>query len=400
MKYKFIDLFCGAGGFAKGFEMAGFECVGGIDNVQAAIDTHTYNFPNSTSICRDIRDIEPEEFHEIIGTKEIDVIIGGPPCPTFSTIGHAKIQSINKMKDRDITDDPRNELFMDYLKFVKYFQPKIFIIENVPTFMTKYKGETFKRVKEIISNDLSEYDIVEPTRVLNSVFYGVPQIRKRMMLVAVKKGFKFEYPNPTHWYDEKLSTRCTNTFEKAKESNNTNLPLYIDVKTAISDLPSITDNWRIDECEYSYHDNLHPYQKLMRNNNTKTVRNNRCRMSNFRAKKVFNHMKQGDIYMDLPKEVRQILPFREDIFKDRLKKLVNTNPSWTVIAHIGMDGYMYIHPEELRTLSVREAARIQSFPDDFIFIGNQQQTYVQVGNAVPPLLSYALGKSTLQALSN
>ncbi|WP_419768215.1 DNA cytosine methyltransferase [Arcobacter sp.] len=399
MKYNFIDLFCGAGGFAKGFEMAGFQCVGGIDNVQAAVDTHSFNFPNSTSICRDIRTIEPEEFHEIINNQKVDVIIGGPPCPTFSTIGHAKIQSINRIHDRDITDDPRNELFMDYLKFVKYFQPKVFIIENVPTFMTKYKGETFKRVKEIIANDLPEYEIVEPTQVLNSVFYGVPQIRKRMMLVAVKKGFDFKYPEATHFYDESLSTRSISTFEKAKELNHTSLPLYTNIKTALSDLPKITDNWRIDECEYAYHDNLNSYQKLMRKNTKKTVKNNICRMSNERAKKVFSYMKEGDIYMDLPREVRQILPFREDIFKDRLKKLVNTNPSWTVIAHIGMDGYMYIHPEELRTLSVREAARLQSFPDDFVFIGNQQQTYVQVGNAVPPLLSFALAKSVKKTLS-
>lgn len=400
MTYKFIDLFCGAGGFAKGFEMAGFQCLGGIDNVQAAVNTHSYNFPNSKSICRDIRTIEPEEFHTIIDNQEVDVIIGGPPCPTFSTIGHAKIQSINKMHDRDITNDHRNELFMDYLKYVKYFQPKIFIIENVPNFMTKYKGETFKRVKEIIANDLPEYEIVNPTLVLNSVFYGVPQIRKRMMLVACKKGYKFEYPEPTHWYHESLSTKCTKTYQRAKELNDSKLPLYIDVETALKDLPKITDNWKIDECEYSNHTNLHPYQKLMREKTNKTVRNNTCRMSNERAKKVFSHMKQGDIYMDLPKQVRQILPFREDIFKDRLKKLVNSNPSWTILAHIGMDGYMYIHPEELRTLSIREAARLQSFPDDFVFIGNQQQAYVQVGNAVPPLLSYALAQSTKRALSN
>ena len=116
-------------------------------------------------------------------------------------------------------------------------------------------------------------------------------------------------------------------------------------------------------------------------------------MSNDRAKRVFNHMKQGDIYMDLPKEVRQILPFREDIFKDRLKRLISDQPSWTIIAHIGMDGYMYIHPTECRTLSVREAARIQSFPDDFVFWGNQQETYVQVGNAVPPLLAKSIADS-------
>ena len=109
-------------------------------------------------------------------------------------------------------------------------------------------------------------------------------------------------------------------------------------------------------------------------------------------------MKQGDKYMDLPKEVRSILPFREDIFHDRLKRLKADQPSWTVIAHIGMDGYMYIHPTECRTLSVREAARIQSFPDDFEFVGNQQQTYVQVGNAVPPLLGKAIGESLLEYL--
>lgn len=399
MKYKFIDLFCGAGGFAKGFQMAGFECIGGIDNVKAAIDTHSYNFPNSKSICKDIRTIEPEEFHEVIGKEnKVDVIIGGPPCPTFSTIGHAKIQSISRMKDKDITDDPRNELFMDYLKYVKYFQPEIFVMENVPNFMTKYKGKIFERVKQIIKNDLPEYKIVSPTQVLNAVFYGVPQVRKRMILVACKKNLTFKYPTPTHWYDESLSTKSTNTYEKSKVLNKTGLPLYIDVKTAISDLPIITDNWRIDECEYSYSNNLHPYQKLMRKNTKNTVRNNICRMSNDRAKKVFEYMNQGDIYIDLPKEIRNILPFREDVFKDRLKKLINTNPSWTILAHIGMDGYMYIHPEELRTLSVREAARIQSFPDDFVFIGGQGQTYIQVGNAVPPLMSFAIAKNVKKAL--
>ena len=111
-------------------------------------------------------------------------------------------------------------------------------------------------------------------------------------------------------------------------------------------------------------------------------------------------MHQGCIYMDLPPKIRKILPFREDIFKDRLKRLVEENPSWTVLAHIGMDGYMYIHPTENRTLSVREAARIQSFPDDFEFIGNQQETYVQVGNAVPPLMAMKIAESVLESFDN
>ena len=110
-------------------------------------------------------------------------------------------------------------------------------------------------------------------------------------------------------------------------------------------------------------------------------------------------MKQGSKYMDLPKEIRKILPFREDIFKDRLKKLNYNKPSWTIIAHLGMDGYMFIHPEQIRTISVREAARIQSFPDDFIFYGNMTETFVQIGNAVPCILAEKIATAILDSLN-
>ena len=395
--YNFIDLFCGAGGFAKGFEMSGkFKCIGGIDNKKSAIETHKLNFKDSISVHSDIRNFEPQEFHKLIGKQEVDVIIGGPPCPTFSTIGHAKIQSVNKDKGDCITEDPRNILFMDYLKYVKYFNPKMFVMENVPQFLTKYKGETFNEVKNIIERDLPEYTIVEEVQVLNSVNYGVPQNRRRMILVGHHKGYRFKYPIITHWF--KGSNFNINPNYDDIDVNT--LKPHVNVESAISDLPNITDNWRINECEYSQHKRLDSYQKLMRANTNGTVANNICRMSNERAKKVFAHMKQGDIYMDLPREVRQILPFREDIFKDRLKRLVLKNPSWTILAHIGMDGYMYIHPTELRTLSVREAARIQSFPDDFVFVGNQQETYMQVGNAVPPIMAKSIAGSIYKSLSD
>ena len=160
-KYNFIDLFCGAGGFAKGFEMSNkFNCIGGIDNKKAAVETHKLNFKNSVSVHADIRELPPQKFHELINKQQVDVIIGGPPCPTFSTIGHAKIQSVNKDKGDCITEDPRNILFMDYLKYVNYFKPKMFVMENVPQFLTKYKGATYKEVKRIIERDLPEYHIV------------------------------------------------------------------------------------------------------------------------------------------------------------------------------------------------------------------------------------------------
>lgn len=394
---NFIDLFCGAGGFAKGFEMTGeFRCIGGIDNNKSAIETHKLNFPSSVSVCDDIRHVEPWDFEKLLDSQKVDVIIGGPPCPTFSTIGHAKIQSVRRPDGSDITEDPRNELFMDYLKYVKYFKPKMFVMENVPQFLTKYKGETFKRVKEILHNDLPEYEIVEPVHVLNSVNFGVPQSRRRMILVGHLKDIEFSYPKPTHYYADLKGNKQNDLPIDTKSISS--LKPHVSVKNAISDLPVITDNWRKSECGYSKYEGLDEYQILMRKNNGSTIMNNICRMSNERAKRVFAHMKQGAIYMDLPPEVRQILPFREDIFKDRLKRLVNDNPSWTVLAHIGMDGYMYIHPTESRTLSVREAARIQSFPDDFVFVGNQQETYVQVGNAVPPLLGQAIAKEVFNGI--
>ncbi len=391
--YEFIDLFCGAGGFSCGLEQAGFKCIGGIELNETIAKTHALNHKNSKTIFGDIRDVPPEEFAKKIGKDHVDVIIGGPPCPTFSTIGDAKIRSVT---GKPTSEDPRNQLFLEYLKYVDYFRPEIFVIENVPNFITKYKGKIFNTAVEIIENIGKDddgngegiYVVEKPVQVLNAVYYGVPQNRRRMILVAHKKtGINFLYPKQTHYYDQED--------ESAKK-----LKPFVTVGDALGDLPKITDNWRNSEEPYSKNKGLSEYQKLMRSNNkSKTVKNNICRMSNDRAKKVFPHMAQGSKYMDLPPEIRKILPFREDIFKDRLKRLMEDQPSWTVLAHIGMDGYMYIHPTENRTLSVREAARIQSFPDDFEFVGNQQDTYVQVGNAVPPILAKAVGKSVLEYLN-
>jgi DNA (cytosine-5)-methyltransferase 1 len=297
-------------------------------------------------------------------------------------------------KDKDITNDPRNDLFLDFFGYVDYFRPKMFVMENVPQFLTKYNGATFNAVKDIVKRDLPEYELVEEVKVLNAVNYGVPQNRKRMILVGYLKGMSFKYPNITHWFkDGKFNIDPNNS-----EVDIDKLEKHVSVKSAISDLPKISDNWRISEVEYSKHRGLDSYQQFMRQNTIKTVKNNICRLTNERAKIVFSHMQQGCIYMDLPPKIRKILPFREDIFKDRLKRLVEKNPSWTVLAHIGMDGYMYIHPTEDRTLSVREAARIQSFPDEFEFIGNQQETYVQVGNAVPPVLAMNIAQAVYKSL--
>ena len=355
MGKNFIDLFCGAGGLSLGFERAGYKCVGAIDVSKSCVDTHKLNFPDCVSINSDISKIKPNKFKEKIGNKKIHLIIGGPPCPTFSTIGHAKIKSVKSKKNSNFTlfDDDRNFLFKNYFNYIEYFQPDHFVMENVPNFMTKYNGSIFTQTKNMIEK-LGYKILNENNLIFNAADYGVPQTRKRMILIGTKvKKFKYNIPEIKYFSEDNL-------FSKNQK--------YVTVKDAISDLPKITDNWRIDECEYSKSYNLNNYQKKMRAKTNGTVKNNICRMTNERAKKVFKHMKQGSKYMDLPKKIRNILPFREDIFHDRLKRLVNNKPSWTVIAHIGMDGYMYIHPTEERTLSVREAARLQSFPDDFVFL--------------------------------
>jgi DNA (cytosine-5)-methyltransferase 1 len=377
---NFIDLFCGAGGLSLGFERAGFKCVGAIDISKACINTHKLNFPDCVSINTDISKINPREFSKEIGNKKIDLVIGGPPCPTFSTIGHAKIKSIKGKNNLNFTlfDDDRNFLFKNYFSYIEHFKPNFFIMENVPNFITKYQGSIFNQTKAKIEK-LGYKILNEDNLVFNAADYGVPQTRKRMIIIGTKiKNFNFKLPKIDFFSDDNL-------FSKKNK--------YRTVKDAIEDLPKITDNWRIDECDYSIFKNLNSFQKLMRKKTNGKVKNNICRMTNDRAKKVFKEMKQGSKYMDLPKKIRNILPFREDIFADRLKRLVNSKPSWTVIAHIGMDGYMYIHPTETRTLSVREAARLQSFPDDFIFLGTQMETYHQVGNAVPVLLSEAIARS-------
>lgn len=370
--YNVLDLFAGAGGFSSGFVNAGFKIKGAIEINEVFARTHALNNVHSTTIAGNIKDWPPLKFSRETGIsdKEVNIIIGGPPCQTFSPIGSPKIRAISG--DRT-NEDPRNYLYQDYISYVKFYKPEVFVMENVPAMKTKYHGELFK-------NLLGEIEKIGYTpfhSVLNAVHYGVPQNRKRLFIIGFRNKVNYKFPLGTH--------------KSPGEVDSPDLKPNVTVGQAITDLPNIYDGIRADELPYS-RAALSDYQKLMRNG-AKVVGNNVCRVSNERAKRVFAHMKQGDRYMDLKPEIRQILPFREDIFHDRLKRLSLNNPSWTVLAHIGMDGYMYIHPTEDRTLSVREAARLQSFSDHFKFVGNMREQYVQVGNSVPPLLAKSIAES-------
>lgn len=383
----FVDLFCGAGGFSTGFRAAGFAPVLGVDVIDVFCRTHAMNFPDSKTACLDLSQATPHHLASLAGIKPggIDVVVGSPPCQTFSSIGIPKIRSL---KQDAILSDPRNYLFKSFISFIAFVKPKIFVMENVPAMKTRFGGKLFQNLLDMIVD--AGYQPFHT--VLNSCHFGVPQTRRRLIVVGVKPNLRFSFPTPTH-SDGDTSSRQTVQPDLLLQCSQA-----VSVGDAIFDLPVIEDGCRIDELPYSKHHSLTDYQLRMRNK-TGFVRNNICRMSNDRAKRVFRHMPQGAKYKDLPKAVRSILPFREDIFGDRLKRLNAAKPAWTILAHIGMDGYMYIHPTECRTLSVREAARLQSFPDDFLFAGNMREQYVQVGNAVPPLLAQACAsavKATIQ----
>jgi len=372
--YNVIDLFCGAGGSSSGFRLAGFSLVGALDVNTVAAKTHELNFRDCKTVVGDITAIPPKEFSKMIGSKKVDIVIGSPPCQTFSSLSQGKIKSLGK----DIRHDIRNYFYKNYLDYISYFRPKAFLMENVPGFMTRYDGEIFRDFLSYVAENLPEYEV--KYTILDAKDFSVPQSRKRLFVCGYKKGINFEFP--------------TNNYEFCDNSN------IVSVKEAIEDLPSIRDDWRLDKIPYSQ--NIwNSYQRMMRTGG-KEVSNNICRISNDKAKELFTYLKPGQKYIDLcdadKNEISLFDTFNSSVIMGRCHRLPLDEVSWTVIAHIGMDGYEYIHPTECRTLSVREAARLQSFTDDFIFVGNMREQYVQIGNAVPPLLSYAVAKELKESL--
>ena len=370
-----IDLFCGAGGSSSGFRLAGFNLVGALDINAAAAKTHELNFPECTTIVGDITTLSPQEFSERIGNKRVDIVIGSPPCQTFSSLSQGKIKSLGK----DIKLDIRNYFYKNYLDYVTYFKPKVFLMENVPGFQTKYKGEIFNDLLKYIEEQLPEYNVQHA--VLDAKEFSVPQSRRRLFVCGYLKEYEFAFPTSNNAF-------CS-------DGNK-----IVSVAEAFSDLPHITDDWRLDAVPYAT-PAQNSYQEMMRAGLT-TASNNICRVSNPKAKELFDKLLPGQRYTELSEEQQSEVSlfdsFNSSVIMGRCHRLPLDECAWTVIAHIGMDGYEYIHPTECRTISVREAARLQSFTDDFVFVGNMREQYVQIGNAVPPLLSYAIAEQIKKAL--
>lgn len=346
MNYKFFDLFCGCGGFTQGFEQAGLVSCLGIDMWKDATTTYHFNFPKSNILNKDITTVTTEELLKTAGvnSKDVDVIIGGPPCQGFSISGKRMI------------DDPRNILYKSFVQVVGDIQPKVFVMENVPGLVSMANGT----VKNSVIEDFESRGYNVSWKILSADDYGVPQHRRRVFFVGLNKkhfgDMLFEFPDAIA-----SSTKLT-------------------CKDAISDLDFIPDDIAMpDEMDYV----LPPqneYQIMMRRNSTR-VWNHVATIHNDKTKQIISMVPDGGNYLDLPKELWSTRKVHIAWTRMDSKK-----PCFT----IDTGHNHHFHYSANRVPTVRESARIQSFPDSFRFIGIKTSQLKQVGNAVPPLLAQSI----------
>jgi len=352
-----IDLFSGCGGLSYGLKKAGFNVVLGIDNWNEALETFEYNHPHAKTLRADISKVKIEDIEKLIGRQRVDVVVGGPPCQGFSLSGPRNFH------------DSRNRLYLDFIRLVREIKPAAFIIENVPGLASLFGGH----VKDRIIKEFNKLGYAVNAQVLNASDYGVPQNRKRIVFVGIKGKNTFEFPAPTYFGE--------NGAEPMLENKK------VTVGDAISDLPLLRDELGAEELEY-IKPPVSEYQKLIRNGSRK-IFNHVASNHTKQTTRIISLVPEGGNYKNLPEHLK-----RTRNFHIAWTRLHRDKPSPT----IDTGHRHHFHPTENRVPTVREAARIQSFPDDFRFLGPKTSQYRQVGNAVPPLLAARVGKKLLEYL--
>ena len=402
-----IDLFAAPGGLSLGFEMAGFRVLAAVDIDSRGMETYRFNFPKTKTIVKDIRKLGAKELMKTaeINAGELHVLVGGPPCQGFSTIGRVKIASLAregkwrhlKIHHPRFIDDPRNVLYKEFMRMVKDIKPMFVVMENVPGMMSYRNGEVVRQIIE----DFRILGYRASAKVLNAADYGVPQIRKRIIFIATRiEKAPLVFPRPTH---APRPAKSVIEYVGNRDAVHRVLP-YVTVWEAIGDLPDpVPGRPGLSDYPIPYdRDPFSDYQKFMRSWGggppDGMVHNHITRQHSQRDLLAFSVLKEGQWWKDLPSEIKRLYGYRDDIFKDKMKRLKRDAPSWTITAHLHKDGYMYIHPTQPRSITVREAARLQSFPDRFIFRGSRTDQFKQVGNAVPPLMARAIAAEIRHAL--
>ena len=366
------DLFSGAGGLSLGLKQAGIEVVLGVDHYPEAVRTHAHHF-NGMSVDWDLADPDTiERVADLMVRCKIDVLAGGPPCQPFSKAGRSGIRHLVRNGQRE-AHDQRRDLWRSFMEVVSLVKPRAVLMENVPDMALD--PEMF-----ILRSMVEEYESMGYSvehRVVDSWRYGVPQFRQRLIVVALADNVQFTWP---------------------EESDKP-----VTVWNAIGELPQVEGGWRPEGGAEGYARYKGPktdFQRMMResvppaerdriyDHITRPVRDDDAQ--------AFALMDAKTKYSDLPEEFKR---YREDIFDDKYKRLDENDVSRTITAHIAKDGYWYIHPRQGRTITVREAARLQTFPDSYRFNGPPSAAFKQIGNAVPPLLGRHMARAVRQALA-
>jgi DNA (cytosine-5)-methyltransferase 1 len=373
--FEFIDLFCGAGGLSTGLEHAGFIPSLAVDKDKSSLQTYHFNRPflNSAQIIND-------DIRKVIKDFEFEnkpLLVGGPPCQGFS--------NANKQKKED---DDRNELYKFYLHAVASSNSDIFLLENVEGILKFYQQ---------IQSDFSEINYTLFSYKLNTKDFGFPQNRKRVFILGIKNKHAKLHSDLNKIFNDVISANM----------NKVNFSLW----DAISDLPEISaktkrnsseiesDDWGYTFGEFKIHDSEYSNFINGSKNIFSPLLNHKSKFNNQRDIEIYRLLTPGE--GSNAKSIESINPYlnRENIFKDKFYKLRPDEPSKTITAHMYYDCHMYIHPYQSRGLTPREAARIQGFPDDYLFLGSPNEWYRQIGNAVSPLLARVLGKALNKVLN-
>ncbi|WP_231385882.1 DNA cytosine methyltransferase [Rhodococcus aetherivorans] len=367
------DLFSGAGGLSLGLEDAGFRVVLSVDHDKSAIRTHRHHF-GGMSVGWDLSDPDVvARVGNLMSTAQIDLLAGGPPCQPFSKAGRSMIRYRVQAGERDPHDE-RRDLWRSFLEVVQIAMPRAVVMENVPDMALDREMFILRSMVE----ELEQLGYSVEERVIDTWRYGVPQFRQRLILVALRNGLRFKWPAES---EEKVT-----------------------VWNAIGDMPEVEGGWRPDGGEYGWADYEGPITKFqvemrrgVSQENSRKLFDHITRPVRDDDREAFESMTHATKYTDLAERHQR---YRNDIFDDKYKRLNENDLSRTITAHIAKDGYWYIHPRQNRTLTVREAARLQTFPDHFRFDGPPSAAFRQIGNAVPPRLGHVLGEAIRASLED
>lgn len=384
LKFKFIDLFAGAGGLSEGLRAAGFNSLFTSEIVPIYAQTYKFNHPSSNVITADIRALDANKIREDLGLEkgELDLIAGGPPCQGFSI--NAPIRSIL---------DQRNHLFKEYLRFVSAFEPKAILIENVPGLVSFENGNTLQAILNALENLGYSADV----RILGAAYYGVPQMRWRTIILGIHNRDLPDSAFPKPLLNAPIKPNFTTNFaghSLVQMPSEKTTRKYVSVEEAIGDLPPLKAGERGKEIKEYCCPPSCDFQRKMRMNSPGVLNHEATKLSPINLERL-SYIKPGGNWTDIPES---LLPKGMQRAKkgDHTKRYGRVTPDGlasTILTKCDPHWGAFFHYEQNRSFTVREAARIQSFPDHFIFMGNQQEQFAQVGNAVPPLLAEAVGIS-------